>query len=58
VLLLLLPPRNGTGDIAPSYWATQMMIIALLALTLSVLPYLTSQFLDAITSTSVYQRKR
>ena len=46
------------GDIAPTYWATQVMIIALLGLTFTLLPYLTGNLMDALTSTSVYQRKR
>jgi hypothetical protein len=34
------------------------MIIGLLALTFSLLPYLTSRFLEALMSSSVYQRRR
>lgn len=54
----ILPPSRPAGDVTPTYWATQVMIIALLALTFSVLPYLTSQFMDALMSSSKYQRKR
>jgi hypothetical protein len=34
------------------------MLIFLLMLTFTLLPYLTGQLMDALTSTSVYQRKR
>lgn len=48
----------GYGDIVPTYWATQVMLIALLMLTFTLLPYLTGQLMDALTSTSTYQRRR
>lgn len=38
--------------------ATQVMVIGLLMLTLSLVPYLTGQLMDALTSTSTYQRRR
>jgi hypothetical protein len=34
------------------------MVIGLLMLTLSLVPYLTGQLMDALTSTSTYQRRR
>lgn len=46
------------GDIVPTYWATQVMLICLLMFTFTLLPYLTGNLMDALTSTSVYQRKR
>lgn len=46
------------GDFAPSYWATQLMLVALLVMTFTLLPYLTSGLLDALMSTSSYERKR
>jgi hypothetical protein len=46
------------GDLAPTYWATQLMLIVLLVLTFTLLPYLTSQLMDALLSTSVHQRRR
>lgn len=49
VLLLLL---------LHNFRATQVMVIALLMLTLSLVPYLTGQLMDALTSTSTYQRRR
>lgn len=50
---MLLP-----GDIVPTYWATQLMLIILLMMTFTLLPYLTGSLMDALTSTSVYQRRR
>lgn len=46
------------GDIVPTYWATQVMLICLLMTTFTLLPYLTGSLMDALTSTSVYQRRR
>lgn len=51
-------PPTGAGDYTPTYWLTQTMVIALLALTFTVLPYLTGQLMNALSSTSSYQRKR
>lgn len=48
----------GYGDYAPTYWATQMMLVALLVLTFTLLPYMTSNLMDALTSTSSFERKR
>jgi len=48
----------AAGDYTPTYWLTQTMLIALLALTFTVLPYLTGQLMTALSSTSSYQRKR
>lgn len=46
------------GDFSPTWWATQMMLIILLILTFSVLPYLTGQLMDALGSSTHYQRAR
>lgn len=54
----MLVVAGCSGDITPSYWATQVMLIGLLGLTFTLLPYLTGTLMDALTSTSVYQRKR
>lgn len=48
----------GYGDIVPTYWATQVMLIGLLMLTFTLLPYLTGNLMSALTSTSTYQRRR
>lgn len=46
------------GDYTPNYWATQLMLIVLLGLTFTILPYLTSGLMDALMSTSPAQRRR
>jgi hypothetical protein len=48
----------NAGDLAPTYWATQLMLIALLVLTFTLLPYLTSGLMDALLNTSAHQRRR
>lgn len=48
----------GYGDLHPTYWATQAMLIALLVITFTLLPYLTGQLMDALASTNHYQRAR
>eukprot|EP00775_Hariotina_reticulata_P006540 gene6540-6766_t len=48
----------GYGDLSPSYWATQIMLIGLLILMFTLMPYLTGNLMDAITATSPYQRNR
>jgi hypothetical protein len=48
----------AAGDIAPTWWAIQLMLIGLLVLTFTALPYLTSELMGALTSTSKYQRNR
>jgi hypothetical protein len=42
----------------PTWALTQMMLIVLLVLTFTLLPYLTSSFMDALISASAYQRRR
>lgn len=46
------------GDFAPTYWATQAMLIVLLLITFTLLPYLTGQLMDALGSSTHYQRTR
>eukprot|EP00878_Enallax_costatus_P004556 GHUV01004797.1.p1 GENE.GHUV01004797.1~~GHUV01004797.1.p1 ORF type:complete len:827 (+),score=239.90 GHUV01004797.1:555-3035(+) len=48
----------GYGDFSPTWWATQIMLILLLVLTFTVLPYLTGQLMDALQSTTHFQRNR
>lgn len=50
--------RMSAGDLTPTYWATRLMLIALLVLTFTLLPYLTSGLMDALMSTSTHQRRR
>eukprot|EP00879_Flechtneria_rotunda_P031417 GHRR01034323.1.p1 GENE.GHRR01034323.1~~GHRR01034323.1.p1 ORF type:complete len:369 (+),score=71.72 GHRR01034323.1:1198-2304(+) len=47
----------GYGDYSPSWWVTQMILIGVLILTFTLLPYLTGQLMDALTASTVYQRQ-
>lgn len=48
----------AAGDYAPTTWLTQLLQVGLLALTFTLLPFLTSSLVEALSSTSAYQRKR
>lgn len=48
----------AAGDISPTRWATQIMLVVLLVLTFTALPYLTNGLMGALSSTSTYQRNR
>jgi hypothetical protein len=42
---VLAVPLWPAGDYSPTYWATQLMLIALLMITFTLLPYLTGKLM-------------
>jgi hypothetical protein len=42
---ILAVPLWPAGDYSPTYWATQLMLIALLMITFTLLPYLTGKLM-------------
>jgi high-affinity K+ transport system ATPase subunit B len=45
LFMVLAASVYTAGDYSPTYWATQLMLIALLIITFTLLPYLTGELM-------------